>query len=79
MIDSILKAINLASYEQEPDNELNIKFKYLLVLKKEIEDLRIKNDKLKIQLNIERNENKRLNGKLAGCYSKDIVNIDKYM
>lgn len=79
MIDSILKAINLASYEQEPNNELSVKFEYLLVLKKEIEDLKVKNNRLNIKLKIEENANKKLNDKLAECYSKDIVNIDKYM
>ena len=78
MVDKILKAINLASYDYKPDDVVEIRMQYLLKMRKEILNQREEIERLKKELAFAVNEQKRLVGKLI---EKDIErkSIDMYM
>jgi len=63
-VDDILKALNLAFYENKDEDKLSIRTKYLKMLKDEIENLREKNKELKEDVLYYKGEVRRLTGKL---------------
>jgi len=78
MVDKILQAINLASYDYKPEDELNVKLSYLLELRKEILNQRDEINRLKKEVNFQSAQNKVLTGKLIEC-SLERKSIDTYM
>jgi len=64
MLTKLLQAINLASYENQPEDTLTVKLEYLLVLRKEIINLKDEINRYKKELKLKNYEIKKLTGKL---------------
>jgi len=77
-IDTLLKAINLASYETYPEEEVLIKFEHLKLLKDEIKKLRKENELLKKECKTKDAEIKNLTGKLIE-QDLQFKSLDLYM
>ena len=77
-IETLLKAINLASYETYPSDEMLVKFEYLKALRDEIKNLKKENEKLKEECKTKDIEIKKLTGKLIE-QDLQFKSLDLYM